>query len=180
MLHCVEHLVFVDESGFFTHMHRSKGKSRRGRRVVVKKRKKSARYTVIGAVRLGSLFAREVWGRAMTKEDFEKWVAEVLVPELNPGDLVIWDNLNIHYSGRAKAAIDAVGCAVLFQSRYSPDLNPIEKVWSKLKALVRRVRPKGARPMKAALADAWMAVTEHDIESYFIHCLIDNVWQPPW
>lgn len=177
---CVARLVFVDESAFFTHMNRTHGKTRRGRRAVVAKQRRSVRHTVIGAVRMGRLFGRRTWPRAMNRKDFEAWVTEVLVPELQPGDVVIWDNLNLHHSNPVQTALRQAGCVLLFQARYSPDLNPIEKVWSKLKALVRRERPKGAKAMKQALERAWNAVTEDDIEAYFIHCLVDNVWDPPW
>lgn len=116
----------------------------------------------------------------MTQEDFELWVEEELMPKLSPGDIVIWDNLNIHKSIKVRTVLAKAHCAVFFQSRYSPDFNPIEKAWSKLKAFVRRHRPKGAREMKRALALAWEAVTDEDIEGYFKHCLVDNVENPAW
>ena len=116
----------------------------------------------------------------MTREDFEQWVEQDLLPTLEPGDIVIWDNLNIHYSARVRYVLNRAQCLVVFQSRYSPDLNPIEKAWSKLKAHVRRHRPKGAREMKKALTQAWNSVTSQDIAGYFKHCLVDNVCKPMW
>jgi transposase len=180
VLNALERLVFVDESGFCTHMHRRCGKTKRGQRAVVKKRRRSKRYTVIGAISEGSLFAKRVWNRGMSQEDFEGWVQEELVPSLKSGDMVIWDNLNLHYSLRARKAIHDAGALVFFQSRYSPDFNPIEKAWSKLKAIVRRHRLTGAREMKRALDHAWRAITPKDIQGYFHHCLVKNVENPMW
>lgn len=71
-----------------------------------------------------------------------KWMKEVLLPELQPGMTVIWDNASFHQSPEFKTLIESVGCRLLFLPPYSPDLNPIEQWWSALKARIRRLRKK--------------------------------------
>ena len=130
-------------------------------------------------MRIGAMLAPRVWPRAMTADDWVKWVIEDLIPALKPGSIVIWDNLNIHYNQYAIDALEEAGHVVLFQSRYSPDLNPIEKAWSKIKILVRAMRPRGAADLRAAIAKAWLAITTSDIDGYF-SCAIENAWEPAW
>ena len=115
----------------------------------------------------------------MSEEDWVGWVIEDLLPTLKSGSIVIWDNLNIHYNRYAIDALEEEGHVVLFQSRYSPDLNPIEKAWSKLKTLIRGIRPRGAAQLRAAIDKAWQAITPRDIDGYFSHA-IENAWSPAW
>ena len=87
-------------------------------------------------MRIGAMLAPRVWNRAMKADDWVRWVIEDLIPALKPGSIVVLDNLNIHYNQYAIDALEEAGHTVLFQSRYSPDLNPIEMAWSKIKETV--------------------------------------------
>ena len=160
-------------------MHPRYGYARRGRRVVVKLKSRPTRYTLIGAMRLGAMLAPKVWPRGMKADDWVEWVIEDLIPVLKPGSIVIWDNLNIHYNQYAINALQEAGHMVLFQSRYSPDFNPIEMAWSKIKTLVRGSRPRGAKLLRAAITKAWSAITSRDIDGYFSQ-IIENAWEPKW
>lgn len=98
------------------------------------------------------------------------FVEELLVPTLNRGDIVFMDNNPIHKLDEIEDAIEAVGAWVLFLPTYSPDLSPIENCWSKVKALLRSLKPRTLEDLLAALADAFASITLHDSLSWFRHC----------
>lgn len=175
----LDRIVFIDETATYTHMRPRYGYARRGRRVVVRRKSRPTRYTLIGAMRIGAMLAPRVWNRAMKADDWVRWVIEDLIPALSPGSIVVLDNLNIHYNQYAIDALKEAGHTVLFQSRYSPDLNPIEMAWSKIKTLVRGMRPRGAAQLRAAINKAWKAITPSDIDGYFSHA-IEMAWEPRW
>lgn len=151
---CLEphRLVFVDETGTTTKMTRLRGRARRGERV-----KASAPFghwatqTFIAALRYDGLTAPWIVDRPMNKSIFETWVETQLAPTLQPGDVVILDNLSSHKSEKAKAILQERGAWFLFLPPYSPDLNPIEMAFAKLKAHLRKI---GARTIDAL----WKAV----------------------
>ena len=132
---------------------------------------RTKRYTLIAAVTLEGVIAPKIWGRGMTQKDWERYIEHDLIPALPPHALLIWDNLNIHKSEKALALLRNAGVHVFFQSRYSPDLNPIEKVWSKLKTLVRGLQPRGAKELREAVASVCPRITPDDIWGFFTHCL---------
>lgn len=160
-------LVFVDETAFYTHMAPRYGYARGSRRLRAPVRKRSPRYTLIGAMGLCGMLAASLLNRAMTEQDWVSWVKEHLLPSLPARSVVIWDNLNIHYNKEAIKALEDAGHVVLHQSRYSPDLNPIEMAWNKMKTLVRQAQPKGAALMRQAVDAAWNAITKDDILQFF-------------
>ena len=168
---CLSKLVFFDESFVHTHMTRSHGRSHKGKRVHGRLKHRSARYTLIGAVGIDGLYGQWLINRAMSQKDFETYIETILIPALPPRRIVIWDNLNSHYSEFVAEAMRKAGHIILFQSAYSPDLNPIEKVWSKIKALVRGQQPRGAADLRQAVDWAWGQVTRNDIWGWFAHCL---------
>jgi transposase len=98
--------------------------------------------TFIAGLRCDGLVAPFVVEGAMNGSAFDTYVTTQLAPTLHPGDVVIWDNLNVHKSPRAAEAIKARGASLLFLPRYSPDLNPIEKAFSKLKTLLRKAKTR--------------------------------------
>lgn len=98
------------------------------------------------------------------------FVEELLVPTLKQGDMVFMDNNPIHKLDDIEEAIEAVGAWVLFLPTYSPDFNPIENCWSKVKARLRSLKPRTLDDLLAALAEAFALITPHDILSWFRHC----------
>jgi transposase len=98
------------------------------------------------------------------------FVEELLAPTLNRGDIVLMDNNPIHKLDDIEDAIEAVGAWVLFLPTYSPDLNPIELCWSKVKALLRSLKPRTLPDLLDALTDAFASITVHDILGWFRHC----------
>ena len=138
-----ERLVFIDETSLKTNLTRQRGRSLRGQRLVM-----GAPFgawgtqTFIAGLTQDALIAPWVIKGAMDGPAFTAYVEKVLVPELSPGTVVILDNLATHRNAEAAQAMRAAGCWFLFLPPYSPDLNPIELAFSKLKAHLRRI---GAR-----------------------------------
>ena len=125
---------------------------------------------MIASVRLdGSTAAMAIEGATDT-EVFRAYVAEVLVPTLRPGDLVVMDNLAPHKSEPTLALIAQAGAQALFLPAYSPDLNPIEKMWSKIKTLLRSAEPRTPEQLVAAMASALARVTPSDALGWFTSC----------
>ncbi|HET9629841.1 MAG TPA: IS630 family transposase [Novosphingobium sp.] len=147
-----ERLVFVDETGTTTKMTRLRGRARRGQRLRMKAPFGHwGTQTFIAALRHDGLTAPWVIDRPMNRQIFEAWVETQLAPTLKPGDMVILDNLSSHKSEKATAILKQRGAWFLYLPPYSPDLNPIEMAFSKLKAHLRKA--------KARTIDAlWQAV----------------------
>ncbi|MDF2762529.1 MAG: Transposase protein, partial [Thermomicrobiales bacterium] len=95
------------------------------------------------------------------------FVERVLVPSLRPGQIVVLDNLSVHKSARAKALIEAAGCQLLFLPTYSPDFNPIEQAFAKIKQLLRRVGARSWEAVVAAVGAALNAITAVDAHAFF-------------
>ncbi len=125
---------------------------------------------MISSVRLdGSTACMTIEGATDTVV-FQAYVREVLCPSLRPGDLVIMDNLSPHKSEPALALIAAAGASVRFLPAYSPDLNPIEMMWSKLKALLRAAEARTAEELRRAIAAALRQVSAQDAAHWFAAC----------
>jgi transposase len=145
-------LVFVDETGTTTKMTRLRGRARRGHRLKAKAPFGHWRtQTFIAGLRCDGLTAPWLIDRPMNRQIFETWVETQLAPTLEPGDVVILDNLSSHKSEKAKAILKERGAWFLFLPPYSPDLNPIEMAFAKLKEHLRRI---GARTIDAL----WRAI----------------------
>jgi len=123
--------------------------------------------TIIGAVRVDGTTATMVIEGATDTEVFRAYVRKVLVPTLRLGDVVVMDNLTPHKSEETIALIEAAGATALFLPPYSPDLNPIELMWSKVKAALRAAE---ARSDQDLLAAALESVSGSDTRNWFAHC----------
>ncbi len=164
-----ERLVFVDESGIEIGVRSAYGFAPRGERCVeVAPFRVGKRVNLIGwmAATCGSVRTHEGSVKAPV---FEAFVGESLVPCLEAGDVVIWDNARIH-SPAAVALIEAAGARVLAQPPYSPDLNAIEMFWSKVKALVRQKLADAREALLDGLREAVAAVTPSDASGWIQHC----------
>lgn len=131
-------LVFIDETGLSTKMARLRGRAPRGERCrsgIPHGHWKTTTFT--GALRLTGMTAPFVYDGAMTSAVFLAYVEQVLVPTLTQGDVVIMDNLPAHKASGVGEAINAAGASLLYLPPYSPDFNPIENAFAKLKALLR-------------------------------------------
>ena len=133
-----EKLVFIDETGTSTKMARLRGRAPRGERCVAAVPRGHWKTTTFTAgLRLSGMMAPMVLDGAMNGPAFLAYVEQVLVPEIGPGDIVVMDNLPAHKPGGVRAAIARAGATLLYLPPYSPDFNPIENAFAKLKALLR-------------------------------------------
>ena len=164
-----ERLVFIDESGVVRGMRAAYGYAPIGERCVeTAPFRVGRRINLIGwmAATCGSVRAHE---GSVNAEVFERFIAQSLVPALEKGDVVIWDNAKIHSQG-AVALIEGAGARVLAQPPYSPDLNAIEMLWSKVKALVRQKLADTREELLAALEEGVAAVRSSDAAGWIGHC----------
>ncbi|GBF04795.1 putative transposase [Deinococcus aerius] len=163
-------LVFLDESGFNTAMTRPYGRAHRTRRVrCAVPRNWGRNHTLICAVQATGPFAPLVVEGAVNGPIFEWYVQEVLCPALTPGQVVVMDNLSAHHRASVRTRIQAQGCSVLFLPPYSPDFNPIEMLFSKVKALVRAGEWREVPTLLNAVWTALNAVTLRDVFGWFTH-----------
>ncbi len=126
--------------------------------------------TLVHAVALDGTRAAMILDGPMDGVCFTGFCQHFLAPTLRPGDLVVLDNLSSHKSSTAVAAIEAVGAKIVYLPPYSPDLNPIENVFSKIKQLVRGFRPRTWREIIHSAKEALLKITLDDLENAFLHC----------
>lgn len=166
-----ERLVFVDESGATIRLTPRMGRAPRGQRCVGQVPRNWGRSTTLLAAmtREGIAAALLVEG-ATDQAVFETFVTDVLAPRLVPGQVVVWDNLSVHKSPRAQQAITDRGCELRFLPPYSPDFNPIEQAFSKLKGYLRRVEARTQPRLWVAIGLGLQQITAQDIHGWFHHC----------
>jgi transposase len=164
-------LVFIDESGATTAMQRLRGRSPRGERCRMSGPAGHWKIcTMIGAVRWdGPLICTTLDG-AVDQPSFALWVKEHLCPVLRSGDVVCMDNLSSHLSPAIRNAIESAGARLIYLPSYSPDFNPIEKMWSKVKEALRAAAQRTVQAVGEAVTRALAAVTAQDCRGYFASC----------
>jgi transposase len=166
-----ERLRFVDESGVHLGLTRLFGRTvPEGRVVGGTPGYSGPHYTVVADLGLDGVRAPWVMEGAMTGGAFETYVERVPAPTLRPGEIVLMDNLSAHQGTRVRAAIEARGARLEDWPPDSSDLDPIEKCWSKVKAALRRARPRSLDELLDVLADAWRSVSRADVAGWFTHC----------
>jgi len=127
-------------------------------------------HTVVAALRREGLTAPAVFDGPLDNPTFLAYVEQVLVPTLRPGDVVVLDNLALHKQPAVRVAIEAAGAQLRFLPPYSPDLNPIEQAFAKLKALLRPARPRTFDQVCALVADAIPRFTPRECHNFVRHC----------
>ncbi|TXM96872.1 IS630 family transposase [Methylobacterium sp. WL122] len=161
-------LVFLDETWTATNMARLRGRSPRGERLrspVPHGHWKTT--TLVAGLRLSGIAAPFVLDGPINREAFQAYVDQVLVPELTPGDIVVMDNLGSHKGPAVRAAIEAAGARLLFLPPYSPDFNPIEMAFSKLKALLRKAAERTVEGLWSAIGGLVDTVTPDECTNFF-------------
>ena len=150
--------MFIDETWAKTNMTRRHGRSPRGTRLIAKLPHGRWRtLTFLAALRCDRIAAPCVIDGPINGTSFRAYVEQFLVPTLSAGDIVIMDNLGSHKSQAVRQLIRSAGAKLFFLPRYSPDLNPIEQVFAKLKTLLRKTDPRTTRPPGAASAHSSIA-----------------------
>jgi len=164
-------LVFLDETWASTNMTRRRGRSPRGERLVMPVPHGHWKTTTfVAALRSNGLSAPTVVDGAMTGELFEAYVKQQLVPTLRPGDVVVMDNLAVHKRAGVREAIEGAEARLLYLPPYSPDLNPIEQAFAKLKALLRRAGERTVEGLWTLLGRLLDAFTPQECCNYLHHC----------
>jgi transposase len=172
--------VLVDETGTNTAMARRYGRAPRGQRVdgpVPHGHWKVL--TLTAAIRLGGVGGCLAFDGATNGVTFEAYVEHALVPALKPGDIVVMDNLKAHKGPEVERLIVAAGAELRYLPAYSPDLNPIEKMFSKLKTSLRKAAARTVERLHDAIGDALRAVTHQDIAGWFRSCGYSTLKRKP-
>jgi transposase len=163
--------VFVDEMGTHTSLAPLYGYSPRGQRAFFKvPRNRGMNTTLLASMSLEGMGPSMAIERTTTKEVFEAYVEYFLAPALKSGQVVIMDNFSAHKGERVRKLIEDRGCQLLFLPPYSPDLNPIEEAFSKVKRLLRRIGARTKEVLVEAIGEALDAVSARDAEGFFTHC----------
>ena len=166
-----EKLVFIDETWARTDMTRTRGRCPRGERLLMAVPAGHWKTTTfVGALRSGGVFAPMVVDGAVNGDLFEAYVGQVLVPELREGEVVVMDNLSSHKRGRVRELIEGAKCRLLFLPPYSPDYNPIQMAFSKLKALLRAAERRTVEGLWQFLGEAVDAFSAEECANYIRHC----------
>jgi transposase len=161
-------LVFIDETWTATNMARTRGRCARGERL-----RSSVPHghwrttTLVAGLRLSGIAAPFVLDGPINRETFQAYVDRVLVHELAPGDIVVTDNLGSHKGPAVRAAIEAAGARLLFLPPYSPDFNPIELAFSKLKALLRKAAERTVEGLWSAIGRLIDTITPDECANFF-------------
>lgn len=164
-------LVFLDESGAKTNMTRLYGRTFGGQRVVeATPHGHWCTTTMISSLRLDGTTAAMVLEGPTDADVFEAYVEQVLVPSLRSGDIVVMDRLGPHKVPRIVERIEETGAAVWLLPPYSPDFNPIEKMWSKIKEFLRSAKPRTSPALLTTIAAALEAVAAEDVQGWFGSC----------
>ncbi len=170
-----EHLVFIDETGSSTKMSRRRGRAKRGDRLVAPIPHGHWKTTTfVGALRHDGMTAPLVLDGPMNGEIFLAYVEQMLVPTLKPGDIVIIDNLPAHKVKGVREAIEAAKARLLYLPPYSPDLNPIEMAFAKLKALLRKAAERTVEGLWTAIGELLDFFSPEECSNYFRHAGYDQ------
>jgi transposase len=171
-------LVFLDESRTPTTLTPLRGWAPRGQRI--RGRVPRGRWhgiSLLASLEPGGLGPGLQVPGAIDRPAFETFVTEQLVPRLQPGQIVSLDNLSVHKSARARQAIEAAGCQLWFLPTYSPDFNPLEQAFSKLKQRLRRAEARTLERVLAETERAWSSITPDDVRGFY-RASGYNLWEP--
>ena len=165
-----ERLIFVDECGTHTSLAPIYGYAPRGERLYLSvPRGRGKNTTLLSSMTLEGMGPSLTVEGATTARVFETYVEKVLLPSLEPGQIVVMDNLSAHRPKRIKELIEQQVCELLYLPSYSPDYNPIEEAFAKIKNLLRNAAARSKEALIEAIAAALSAITAEDIRGYFQH-----------
>lgn len=165
-----ERLVFVDEMGVHTSLAPLYGYAPKGERLRLSvPRNRGRNTTLISSMTSEGMGPSMAVEGATTAGVFETYLEHFLAPELLPGQVVVMDNLGAHKPKRVKDLVEERGCELLYLPPYSPDLNPIEEAFSKIKGLLRRVEARTRGALVEAMGEALSAVSQKDVWGFFEH-----------
>lgn len=163
-------LVFIDEMGVHTSLTPVYGYSRKGERVLLQvPRNRGRNTTLVASITLTGMGETMAVEGSTTQEVFEAYVERALTPTLEAGHVVIMDNLSAHKPARVRELIEGKGCELVYLPAYSPDFNPIEEAFSKIKGMLREAGARTKDALVGALGEALSAISAQDARGYFEH-----------
>ena len=165
--------MFIDETSAFVGQRREYGWAASSERLYDTRPKgKKTRVSLVAAISLGATMTEQALliTDTVNKNAFLAFLEFALLPTLAKGSILILDNWTVHHGDDVRDLVDAAGCELLYLPTYSPDLNPIEHLFAKLKAFVKRLRPNTTDTLTQALGDALKTVTQENILKSFLHC----------
>ena len=161
----------MDECGSNIALTRLMARAPRGQRATGSvPRNRGANTTLIASLSREGMGEALIMQGAANRVAFELYIEQILAPSLQPGQIVVMDNLQIHKGERVRQAIEARGCQLLFLPAYSPDFSPIEEAFSKLKGYLRKVGARTREALEEALIQALTTITAQDAHGWFGHC----------
>ncbi len=164
-------LVFVDEMGANVSLCALYAWSRRGERAIGSApRNWGKNVTLLASITSGGVGPCLAVEGPTTRGVFEAYLEQVLAPSLRPGQIVVVDNLSAHKGGRVGEIVEEAGCELVYLPSYSPDLNPIEQAFSKVKGVLRRIEARTREALIEAIGRALDALTPRDVQGFFGHC----------
>jgi transposase len=164
-------MIFIDESGANLAMTTNYGRAESGQRVKAPKPFNiGMNFSVIGAISLLGILAMMYIETAVDTNIFSVFIKKLLLSKLKPGQFVIFDNVKFHKAKEIKDLIESRGAKVVFLPPYSPDLSPIEKMWSKIKETLKKIMPKTAPQFHDALVKSLCNVNDDDFEEWYDCC----------
>jgi transposase len=167
----VERFKFLDESGVNLSLTRLYGRAAPDQRVVENSPLPSgARTTTLAVIGATGITAPLVVSGAVNGNIFYGYIEQCVVPTLKPGDILFMDNLSAHKVAGIEALIQGCGAHLIYLPPYSPDFNPIELAWSKVKTILRRLKARTFPDLIEALKQALLAITLQDVQGWFAHC----------
>lgn len=163
--------IFIDESGANLGMVNDYARAEGGQRAVASKPfDVGTKFSIIGAIALTGIIAMMYIDSAINTHIFKGFVKQFLIPKLQRGQFVIFDNVSFHKSRDITSLIEETGAKVVFLPPYSPDLSPIEKMWSKIKEILRRNKPRTKAEFYCALSSALSVMNDGDFEEWYESC----------
>lgn len=167
----VDSLVFLDESGVNTDMTRRYARARTDERAVDSTPMNTpCNTTILSSIRLDGKTAHTIYQGGTTAERFAGYLKDTLLPTLSKDDIIVMDDMRSHHARAVRDILDASGIRYLYLPPYSPDLNPIEKMWSKIKAYLRKEKVHIASGLPDAVEKAFSTVTPSDCLGWFLSC----------
>lgn len=167
----LDHLVFLDESGVNINLTRHYGWAKKDQRVIDNiPLTMPKNTTILSSIRANGEMEYTVYEGGTTKEKFKSYLENILRPTLSRGDVVIMDNMRSHHARIVTVYLDGENVRYDYLPAYSPDLNPIEKLWSKIKSYLRKVKVRDSKKLLSVIRNAFSTVTKTDCENWFASC----------
>ena len=161
-------MVFLDESGINTDLSRRYGRAVGGERSVDKTPLNTpANTTILSSVRLHGETAYKIYSGGTTREKFLDYLKNTLIPTLHEGDIVVMDNMRTLHVKEVQTLLQGAGIKLLYLPAYSPDLNPIENMWSKIKAILRKLKIRFLPLLAQGIAEAFSMIRPSDCTGWF-------------